>query len=81
MFRPLARSIALLRARASVQVPLRCAATRSGIMWRDQDKVPKLPLPQLNETLDRYLTYVQPLLTTEQLQRTQGLVEEFRSVS
>ncbi len=43
-----------------------------------QDVLPHLPVPSLNDTLDRYLASVKSLLTDEEYQNTSKLVEEFR---
>ncbi|RKP07018.1 acyltransferase ChoActase/COT/CPT [Thamnocephalis sphaerospora] len=50
-------------------------------MDRGQDTMPKLPVPALNDTLDRYLASVRPLLDgqPERWERTQRAVEAFRS--
>ena len=42
-----------------------------------KDKLPRLPVPPLQETAKKYLNYLQPLLTPEELRHTAGLVEEF----
>lgn len=46
-------------------------------MWKSQPNVPKLPIPTLQETADRYIEFVSPLITQEQLQTTKSLVNDF----
>ncbi|XP_068424085.1 choline O-acetyltransferase [Clinocottus analis] len=41
--------------------------------------LPKLPLPALKDTLDEYLRCVKHLLTEEQFNKTQHVVEQFRA--
>uniref|UniRef100_A0A1A8URY5 Choline O-acetyltransferase n=1 Tax=Nothobranchius furzeri TaxID=105023 RepID=A0A1A8URY5_NOTFU len=43
----------------------------------DGDDLPKLPLPNLQDTLDIYLRCVKHLLTKEQFSRTQNIVKQF----
>ena len=42
-----------------------------------QDSLPKLPLPTLEETLERYLDSVVPLATTAELEHTRALAANF----
>jgi len=46
-------------------------------MWKHQGKVPRLPLPSLKETCDRYLEIVEPLVSQAQFQQTKHYVKEF----
>ncbi|KAI9892855.1 MAG: Carnitine O-acetyltransferase mitochondrial [Vezdaea aestivalis] len=48
-----------------------------GAMLRFEDSLPKLPVPSLQETTDRYIKSVQPLLSEAELQSTKKAVEEF----
>ncbi|MED6282782.1 hypothetical protein CHARACLAT_001816 [Characodon lateralis] len=41
------------------------------------DALPKLPLPSLSETLDRYLRCMKHLLTEQQFNKTQKIVKQF----
>ncbi|KAL6064077.1 carnitine O-acetyltransferase yat1 [Balamuthia mandrillaris] len=41
------------------------------------EQVPRLPIPALEETAKRYLEYLAPLVSKEQLERTRGYVEDF----
>ncbi|XP_015266890.1 PREDICTED: carnitine O-acetyltransferase, partial [Gekko japonicus] len=43
-----------------------------------QEGLPSLPVPPLQQTLDRYLLAVQPIISEEELNHTRQLVEEFR---
>ncbi len=46
-------------------------------MWQHQNKIPRLPIPALEETCRKYLIQVQPLLTPAELEYTKGAVKEF----
>src|SRR5438045_3506555 len=46
-------------------------------MLRFQDSLPRLPVPTLQETAERYLKSVHPLLSQSEFQNTQKAVEEF----
>ena len=43
-------------------------------MWANQSKLPRLPLPALEDTLTRYLAATKPLVSTAQHARTAQLV-------
>ncbi|KAG1456601.1 hypothetical protein G6F56_006791 [Rhizopus delemar] len=49
----------------------------AGPMLRYQTNLPKLPVPDLNETLPKYLKTVRPLLTDEEFKRTEQAVKQF----
>lgn len=42
-----------------------------------QNDLPKLPVPDLETTMQRYLDAVQPLVTESQLEHTRTLVQSF----
>ncbi|NWS49864.1 CACP acetyltransferase, partial [Probosciger aterrimus] len=42
-----------------------------------QEALPHLPVPPLQQTLDRYLLALQPIISEEELNHTQELVAEF----
>ncbi|KAI9206579.1 acyltransferase ChoActase/COT/CPT [Polychytrium aggregatum] len=46
--------------------------------FRFQSQLPKLPVPELDETCDRYLTTVKPFLSEQDFERTKLAVEEFK---
>jgi carnitine O-acetyltransferase len=48
-------------------------------MMQHQDKLPKIPVPQLKDTLQRYLVAVEPLITPQQMEKTRKVVAEFES--
>ena len=48
-------------------------------MFANQEKLPKLPLPSLDETLERYLSAVEPVVSAEQFRTTRALVDEQRA--
>ncbi|XP_062844831.1 carnitine O-acetyltransferase isoform X2 [Trichomycterus rosablanca] len=43
-----------------------------------QESLPKLPVPPLNQTCDRYLAALEPIVGAEDLNHTRQLVEEFQ---
>ncbi|KAG1048215.1 hypothetical protein G6F43_009376 [Rhizopus delemar] len=49
----------------------------AGPMLRYQTNLPKLPVPELQETLPKYLKTVRPLLTDEEYKRTEEAVKQF----
>lgn len=52
-------------------------AKRSGKMLAKQDLVPKLPIPSLQDTMDKYIKTIEPLLTQNELEHTKKLCETF----
>ena len=46
-------------------------------LFPHQAELPPLPLPELSDTLERYLKTVQPLLSEEEWAHTQGVVADF----
>jgi carnitine O-acetyltransferase len=46
-------------------------------MLRFQDSLPKLPIPTLKETAQRYLKSVHPVVTLQEYEKTKAAVEEF----
>ncbi|KAI9478378.1 MAG: acyltransferase ChoActase/COT/CPT [Benjaminiella poitrasii] len=51
----------------------------AGPMLRYQKNLPKLPVPQLSQTLQKYLKSVHPLLTAEEYKRTEQAVKDFEA--
>lgn len=49
-----------------------------GTFEKDELAIP-LPLPQLNDTLDRYYKSLQPFGTAEQLRESRRIIDEFRN--
>ncbi|MEG4395136.1 choline/carnitine O-acyltransferase [Microcoleus sp. BROC3] len=50
-------------------------------MYQFQEYLPKLPLPKLSDTCDRYIEMVTPLLSETQLEQTLAAVREFQQGS
>ena len=51
---------------------------RSEKTFSHQHLLPKLPVPGLDETCDRFIAWVQPLLTESEFRETKKVVEKFR---
>ncbi|KAF9963659.1 hypothetical protein BGZ65_001485, partial [Modicella reniformis] len=51
------------------------------IMDKGQDELPSLPIPPLEQTLDRYLESVRPLITDLEYEHTVALVKAFQEES
>lgn len=47
-------------------------------MLHFQASLPRLPIPELNKTCERYLAAMQPLLNAEKFNKTQSIVNDFR---
>ncbi|XP_049688797.1 carnitine O-acetyltransferase isoform X2 [Accipiter gentilis] len=65
-----ARPYGLLKPTALGKIP--------GRFQLHQEALPHLPVPPLQQTLDRYLLALQPIISEEELNHTQELVAEFR---
>lgn len=69
----------------STQTKLWAACTKVLSSWNKpglysfQGSLPRLPLPSVHETMDRYLKSVRPLLDDENYKRMEGLVNDFES--
>jgi carnitine O-acetyltransferase len=50
---------------------------KQGITFAAQDKLPKLPIPELESTTSKYLAALQPLQTPREHAETKQAVEEF----
>ena len=51
----------------------------SSRLFEQQSKLDKLPVPELNATLTKYLHSIKPLASTSEYQRTEKIVSEFKS--
>lgn len=51
--------------------------TSTVVSTTNPDQLPHLPVPKLEDTLQKYLRSVQPLLTTDSFEKTKNLVNEF----
>ncbi|KAF8768318.1 Carnitine O-palmitoyltransferase 2 like protein [Argiope bruennichi] len=43
-----------------------------------QNSLPRLPIPELEKTCERYITALQPFISSDRLQKTQQIVHEFK---
>lgn len=50
----------------------------SSITPTNPDNLPHLPLPKLDDTMDKYLKSVKPLVSAEKFQKTTAIVEDFK---
>lgn len=50
---------------------------KPGITFAAQDKLPKLPIPELDSTMTKYLAALKPLQTPREHAETKQAVEEF----
>ena len=50
---------------------------KPGITFAAQDKLPKLPIPELESTLQKYLNALMPLQTTKEHNETKAAAEDF----
>lgn len=58
--------------------PRRALSSASAITPSNPDNLPHLPLPKLEDTMQKYLKSVQPLLSPEKFLKTSALVEDFK---
>jgi len=45
-----------------------------------QKPLPKLPIPELSETLSKYLLCIRPIVSNDHYERTRQFVEEFKKL-
>lgn len=50
-----------------------------GNTFKYQESLPKLPMPELYETIDTFIQWVEPLLTVQQFETTKRIANEFKS--
>lgn len=53
------------------------AKSKPGVTFAAQDNLPKLPIPELKQTCERYLTALEPLQSRHQHADTKAAIEEF----
>lgn len=51
--------------------------SKPGITYAHQDKLPKLPIPDLDATCERYILSLEPLQTSREHTETENAVQEF----
>nr|XP_015222289.1 PREDICTED: carnitine O-acetyltransferase isoform X1 [Lepisosteus oculatus] len=75
----LARAMAKQAARKPAALVSPVSVTRiPGRYLAHQEGLPKLPVPPLRQTLERYLLALRPVVSAEELEHTRGLVEDFQ---
>lgn len=77
MLRLLSRSTTRGIVRVSQCTPTAMTRPPPGKMFSRQALLPRLPVPALDQTLDKYLKSVRPLLTDEEFNNTKQIVQEF----
>ncbi|CAG8593642.1 2288_t:CDS:2 [Paraglomus occultum] len=60
-----------------VSLPMTSGKEAVTMTFQYQDKLPKLPIPPLEDTLERYLAAVKPLQSNKEHERTLAAVKEF----
>ena len=50
---------------------------KAGVTFAGQDKLPKLPVPELKSSLDKYLESLKPLQTPREHRETEAAVADF----
>ncbi|XP_063044161.1 carnitine O-palmitoyltransferase 1, liver isoform-like [Engraulis encrasicolus] len=55
-----------------------CSGHRTPQLYSFQTSLPRLPLPSVKDTMQRYLQSVRPLLSDDEYERMKGLAEEFQ---
>ena len=70
---------------AEVQPTLKkTLAAKSALQYRPysmlakQKSLPRLPVPPLQQTMDKYLNAIRPLVNDDEFEQTRKLVQEFR---
>lgn len=58
--------------------PKRTLTSASNLSPTNPDNLPHLPLPKLEDTMQKYLKSVEPLLSQEQLKKTNSIVADFK---
>lgn len=53
------------------------AVTKPFSMLAKQDSLPPLPVPALQQTMEKYLSAIKPLVDEEEFEYTQDLVKDF----
>eukprot|EP01126_Amoeba_proteus_P047275 TRINITY_DN5387_c0_g1_i3.p1 TRINITY_DN5387_c0_g1~~TRINITY_DN5387_c0_g1_i3.p1 ORF type:complete len:653 (-),score=120.36 TRINITY_DN5387_c0_g1_i3:87-1976(-) len=70
----------ILRDRSEEQIPQNSLQKKKVPKWAQKNELsslPRLPIPDLNTTLERYLEYVKPLVSDEELEETKRKVKDF----
>lgn len=52
-------------------------AKKAGVTFAGQDKLPKLPVPELKASLDKYLESLRPLQTAREHRESEAAVADF----
>ena len=52
--------------------------TPQGKLYAHQKRLPIYPVPSLQQTCDRYIDSIKPLVSEEQLRKSKALIDEFK---
>ncbi|VBB77779.1 Putative mitochondrial carnitine O-acetyltransferase [Podospora comata] len=74
---PKPRRNTVLKARNYDMGPFHEEKTKGGVTYAHQDELPKLPIPALEQTCQRYLSSLRPLQGPREHQDTRNAVQEF----
>ena len=77
MFKTRVSQQLLTKLKMPVQAPKFSTSSVKGDLFKFQTQLPKLPVPNLQETAQKYLKSVEPYLSKEQLNETTSKVSEF----
>jgi len=78
LFQPIQRNLYCTASAAAPPPSTSSAAKAKNITFQYQDELPRLPIPELNDTLSKYRHYLAPLISTRELQITDSYIEAFK---
>ena len=71
------QSTHLLNGKSVVKLAGKTSVMSTGRFYAHQESLPQLPVPPLQQTLDKYLKTVRPLINDDEYENTKNLVETF----
>lgn len=78
IYRLLSSILSLFQAKPSTWLKPVALRKLRGRYLTHQEGLPHLPVPPLQQTLDRYLLMLEPIISEEELSHTKDLVRDFR---